>query len=587
MNRYSQHKKIILSVGITFLAAFVLIFSCNKPFNNTLKGGNGTGADQANTVTRRTLLIVVDGAVGSEVRDAVPPVLNSLADFSIYSWDALNDFKNNTITNPYGWSSLLTGVNSNKNGVTGDDFSGNNFAAFPTIFTRLKQSDSQLRTSAFCSSPEVADNLAADATEKKSYAGDDAAVTAGAQAELASNNPSFMLVQFHSVDEAGSESSYSAASSEYKTAILQVDSYIGKILTAMQSRPSFKNENWMVIVTSNKGSNTVYTPPSGSLWSAFNDTRHNTFFFCYSPRFNSQQLVKPSAVIPYIGTSPYYNGSRGKNQRAKVLSGGSTYDIGSSGEFTIQCKVKFPVGNTYYPAFLSKRASFSGGVVGWVFFREGDFWQINFGQAGFGNRQIRGASVGDNQWHTLTAVIRQEGGKRNVYTYTDGVLYPFTGNRDISGYGNLNSPQPLTVGDLPPDDVGGLGNYFVTDIRFYNAALSDDYIANNFCKTDVDDADPYKSNLLGFWPSTSVRADKTVPDLSGNNHDLVVENYNSGNFNDATTRVCPPISETIYKTVPNSVDVAVQIYQWLGIAVPSSWNLDGKNWIPTYSDIGG
>ena len=267
------------------------------------------------------------------------------------------------------------------------------------------------------------------------------------------------------------------------------------------------------------------------------------------------------------------------------MDGGSTYDFGDTGSYTIQCKVKFPAGNVNYPAFLSKRASFSPGVVGWVFFREADFWQINFGQTGMGNTQIRGASISDNQWHTLTVVIRQEGAQRNVYTYTDGVLY--SGSRNISRYGNLNSPQPLTVGNLPPDDNGDLTNYFVTDIRFYNAALSDEYIASNFCKTDVDDADPYKSNLLGFWPSISVRGDKTIPDLSGNNHDLVVENYNSGSFNDVTNRVCPPITETIYKTVPNSVDVAFQIYQWLGIAVPSTWNLDGKNWIPTYSDIGG
>ena len=587
MNRYSQRKKIILSGIIMALTALGIILSCNKPFKNTLESGSGIGVGQANTVTRRTLLIVVDGAVGSEVRDADPPVLNSLTDFSIYSWDALSDFKDSTITNPYGWSSLLTGVNSDKNGVTGNNFAGNNFANFPTLFTRLKQSKPQLRTSAFCSSPEVADNLAADATEKKSYAGDDGAVTAGAKAELATNDPSFMLVQFHSVDAAGLASSYSDSSPVYLSAILSVDSYIGTLLKAMQSRPSFKNENWMVIITSNKGSNTVYTPPSGSLWSAFNDTRHNTFFFCYDPRFNSQLLVKPSGVIPYIGTSPYYNGTQSQNQRAKVLDGGSTYDFGDTGSYTIQCKVKFPAGNVNYPAFLSKRASFGGGVVGWVFFRENDFWQINFGQTGMGNRQIRGASVGDNQWHTLTAVIRQEGSQRNVYTYTDGVLYPIGGSRDISGYGNINSPQPLTVGNLPPDNNGGLGNYFVTDIRIYNTALSDDYIANNFCKTDIEASDPYKNNLLGFWPSTSVTGNGTVPDLSGNNHDLVVQNYNSGSFNDVTTRVCPPISERIYKTVPNSVDVAVQIYQWLGIAVPSSWNLDGKNWIPTYSDIGG
>ena len=109
---------------------------------------------------------------------------------------------------------------------------------------------------------------------------------------------------------------------------------------------------------------------------------------------------------------------------------------------------------------------------------------INFGQSGFGNRQIRGHSISDGKWHTLTVVIQQEGDARNVYTYTDGVLYPFTGNRNIADRGNLNSPEDLTIGLLADDD-NDLKNYFVTDIKFYNTDLPGDFIASNYCKTTV------------------------------------------------------------------------------------------------------
>lgn len=582
-NNFIQ-SKVFAAVGLMLSALLLFILSCNKPFPNTLQ--NEAGTDSVNSVNRKVLFIVVDGAVGTEVQASAPPTLNSLVDYSIYTWDGLTGYKNIPVTNALGWATLLTGTNSDKHKVTGTDFTGNNLAQYPTLFTRIKQQRPQLRTAAFCATTAVADILATDATEKKSFAGDDAAVKEAAKTELSTKDPGLLFVQFHGVDKAGESSSYSASTPGYKAAILKVDAYIGEILGAMRKRANFKNENWMVIITSNKGSNTPYVPGTAP-YNAFLDAPHNTFFFFYNPRFRSQNPSRPGNIIPYIGTSPYYNGTQSQNRRAKVLDGGSTYDIGSTGSYTIQCKVKFPPGSINYPAFLSKRAGFTGGVVGWVFFREGNYWQINFGQKGLGNRQIRGHSVGDGEWHTLTAVIKQEGAKRNVYTYTDGVLYPFTGNRDISGYGNLNSPQPLTVGNLPPDNNTGLGNYFVTDIRFYNTALPDTYIYNNFCKIDVDSTDTYKNNLLGFWPSTFVTENKHVPDFSGKNHDLVVEDYNSGSFNDITTRVCPLISEGIYKTVPNSVDVAVQIYQWFGIAVPPSWNLDGKNWIPSYSDIGG
>lgn len=584
-NKYKKSRSLITGTSFLFVAVLVLIYSCNKTFPNQLPG-NGT-EEPTNLVARKTLLIIVDGAVGSEVKLMAPPTLNSLVDFSIFSWDGLASFKNAPITNSSGWATLLTGTNSDKHNVTGPDFSGNNFATYPSLITRLKQERPQMRTAAFFSSPGVETSLAADATIKNAYAGDDAAVKEATKTELASQDPGFVLAQFHSVDVAGAAGTYTAASPAYRDAMLQVDRYIGEILTAMRARSNFRNENWMVIITSNKGSNTAYVPAPPAQWTAFDDTRNNTFSFFYNPRFKSINPTKPGSLIPYIGTSPFYNGTQANNRRAKALDGGTTYDIGSTGSYTIQCKVKFPPGNFNYPAFLSKRARFAGGVVGWVFFREGDYWQVNFGQTGFGNRQVRGHAISDGQWHTLTVVIRQEGAARNVYTFTDGVMYPFTGNKDIATYGNLNSPQPLTVGNLPPDNNTGLGNYLVTDIRIYNTDLTNTYIANNSCKKDVEATDIYRNNLLGFWPCDKVNADKTMDDLSGNNHPITIESYNPGSFSDLTTRVCPLISDDVYKTVPLSVDIAQQIFQWYGILVPASWGLDGKNWVPTYSDLGG
>lgn len=569
---------------IAVLPAFI---SCNKKFPNPIQPGPGAAAN-ANTVNQKVLMIVIDGAVGTQVQVSNPPVLNSLVDYSIYSWDALSDYDNVNVTNALGWSNLLTGVKSAKHNVTGIDFSTNRFNNYPTLFTRIKQERPALRTAAFCSSSEVAANLTNSATESKSFSEDDAAVKNAVKTELTSKDPAFVFAQFHDVDKAGNTGGYVNTNTSYKDAVLRVDSYIGEILTSLKSRSSFTKENWLVIITSNKGSNTVYNP--GGSWSAFDDSRHNTLYFCYNPRFNSKNPAKPGSLIPYAGTAPLYNGTMANNRRAKVNDGGTLYDIGSTGSYTIQCKVKIPSGSYSYPAFLSKRASFSGGVVGWVFFMETNYWQINFGQTGMGNRQIRGGVIADGQWHTLTAVIKQEGAARNVYTYTDGVLYTPVTTRDISSYGNLNSPQPLTVGNLPPDNVTGLKDFFITDIRFYNTALPDAFIAASYCGTSVDLTNPYYNNLVGFWPGFPVvneGGQNKMKDLTSNGKDFILETYSPGSFNDLTTNVCPPVTEPIYKSVPNSVDVACQVYLWLGITVQSGWNLDGKNWIPTFSDVSG
>ena len=567
------------------LAAIAFIVSCNKDFENTLPTPDSDSIVLQNS-ERKTLLIIVDGAVGTEVKAAALPNIIQLADFSIHSFDGLADYSQGAMTNETGWSNLLTGVKPDKHLVAGTDLSQNNFANYPSIFTHLKQVKPEWRTSAFAASQEVVDYIAEDATEKVAFAGDDAAVKDAVKNELATKDPVFLLAQFHAVDEAGKAGDYSVSDAGYKSALQQMDSYIGEIMTSLRARPSFKSENWMVIITSNKGSN-VAADPDAAARNAYNDSRRNTFFLCYNPRFNSVNPARPGTVIPYIGTAPLYDGNNAAS-KSEVLDGGTTYDFGAEGSFTIQCKVKIKPGGYYYPAFLGKRESFDGGVPGWVFFLEGDVWQINFGQTGQGNTQVKGQSITDNNWHTLTAVIRQEGTNRMVYTYTDGV---YSGNSaNIAGKGNINSPAPLTVGWIDGSRYGGgysPTGYYVTDVRIYNTALTEEYIAGNFCKINIADTDPYFNSLIGFWPCTSVSSAKEMADLSGNNHPMVVDLLNSSNFTELSTEVCPDISEEVYRTVPNSVDVASQIYRWYGILVPDNWSLDGKIWIPGYADVSG
>lgn len=574
------------NVAALLLLLGMTMGACNKPFPNTLDAGEG--GNEA-VVTRKVLLIEVDGGVGSEVRAANPPNLNNLTSFSMFSWDGLSNADNIEQTNALGWATLLTGVNSAKHKVTGSDFASNDFAQYPSLFTRIKTFNPTARTVSFSSSALIPDGVAKDATEKKALTSD-AETKNAAIAELKSQNPSFMFVQFGDVDAAGRAGSYTAADAGYKAAVLATDKNIGEILSALQSRQSYKTENWMVIITSNKGSNTGYDPGAG-YWYAFNDKRHNTFFFSFNPRFVRKMYNKPEGV-PYAGTAPQYSGTQAQNKRARVFDDGGLYNMGTTGSYTIQCKVRIPKGSYGYPAFLSKRAGFSGGKTGWVFFLEQDYWQINFGRTtpNTSNRQVRGHAISDGKWHALTAVIKQEGAARNVYTYTDGVLYSNVSqsNRNITDWGNLNSPEPLTVGNLLPDNNTNLGDYLVTDIRIYNTDLPESYISGNYCKTEIAEDDPYNANLLGFWPGTSpvVSGNQVLlEDRSKNKHPFTLSTYSPTDFVDVTDKVCPLIQPAVYKTVPNVVDVSLQVYQWLGIAVPDNWKLDGRYWIPAFNDL--
>lgn len=571
-----------LAALVVMIAGFV---SCNKEFKNTLPELSAEDTAALNLGTRKALVILLDGAVGAEVRNLAPHNLTLLSDFSVYSYDALADYKSTEpMTRERGWANILTGVNAVKHGVDQSSMAGNHFDMYPSIISRFSQLKPEWETAAFGASASFIDTLAADATQRQSFNGDDAAVKDAVISSLQNDNAVLTLAQFSLIDEAGQAGSYSSADEGYKNAILQADEYIGEILAALRGRENFESENWLVIIASGNGS-AIADNPAAAANNAYQDSRRNTLLFIYNPRFRSEGHLKPGTQIPYIGNAPLYAG-HDEDSYSQVLNDDGLFDFGDQGSYTIQCKVKIPSGSYYYPAIIGKRESFGGGVPGWVFFLEGNLWQINFGQSGQGNTQVKGQPIMDDKWHTLTAVISQEGTDRMVYTYTDGV---FSGNSaNISGKGNINSPAPLTVGYIPGSRFGGgytPNDYFITDIRIYNEALPAEYIAVNYCAVNVPSDDPYFDNLLGYWPSVSVTGDQELEDFSGNDHNMTVSQLNAVSFSDITNTVCPEINEEVYRIVPNSVDIANQLLGWYGILIPKDWKLDGKSWIPSFIDL--
>ena len=99
---FFNNRRLFSVVALSLVATAVMV-SCNKPFPDTLTN-DFTPGENINSNERKVLLIVVDGAVGAEVQAALPPTLNSLTDFSIYSWEGLSTYVNKPVTNAMGWS---------------------------------------------------------------------------------------------------------------------------------------------------------------------------------------------------------------------------------------------------------------------------------------------------------------------------------------------------------------------------------------------------------------------------------------------------------------------------------------------------
>lgn len=567
-----------------WFAALLAFAACNKPLTE-MESIKDITADTA-TRQRKVLLVLIDGAVGDEYRAMSLPTFKSLEQNSIFSYDGLNSIKNEKVTVEHSWASIMTGVTADKHHVT-QSIATNNFSQYPSMLTRLKQVDANFSSVAIAADASLADNLFTSANEKYVFANDDAQVNTKAVAVLPATNADLTVVHFNSPNRAGLLSSFTTSSPTYVQAAQNIDNYVKQQINAVKSRPRFARENWMIMIVSTTGSSTQSAQVP---WSAFEDKNHNTLYFFYNPLFQLRSFTKPSAtsLIPYQGTTPAYLISGAANNRyASMEAGANSNDLyfGTTGDFTVQCKIKTPTGGINYPSFFGKREAFSGDKPGWLFFFEGNGWGFNVSQGG-GNRQVVTTTVvNDNKWHTLTGVVKLENGVRTITSFTDGVKM---GSTAITGW-NLDSPVPLSAGWRDGSNSGTAKMINITDIRVYNAALPDAYISSNFCRIEVADNDPYYNNLIGFWPSTEVLQDPItskyfLKDASPKNRNLIIADYAKSDFYDSQFGVCPPLSEAVYKLAPLAVDVASQIYSWLGIPARPSWNLDGKSWIPNYSN---
>jgi len=105
--------------------------------------------------------------------------------------------------------------------------------------------------------------------------------------------------------------------------------------------------------------------------------------------------------------------------------------------------------------------------------------------------------------------------------------------------------------------------------------------------THIDESFPFWNNLQAYWPgyddvNTSILTEKTG---KGAGNIKLTGPVSWTSFNELVPFFQPPIEESFYHLVPNAVDIPFMIYQWLGVSVESSWNLDGKSWTPNYTQI--
>lgn len=215
-----------------------------------------------NGKTRKALVVVWDGCQGDVADiDSLTPNLHQLAQEGASSFAAFaggmegTDTATMTVTNP-GFSTIFTGVFSQKHGVFSNNDSAPNWAAYPSIFKRLKDAmGRQFHTAALFGKQKIDSMVALEGYPDWHYGANGAEDSYHTEVinHLQTSDVDFFFYSSLNPDGMGHAYGYSPSSYYYTDIIAQLDAKLGDCLAAIQRRSTIAREEWMVIVTADHG----------------------------------------------------------------------------------------------------------------------------------------------------------------------------------------------------------------------------------------------------------------------------------------------------------------------------------------------
>lgn len=208
----------------------------------------------------KVLVVGIDGLRWDRVGYADAVTLRRLADEGLLAPSLLEIVPGVATDSGPGWSTVASGVWADKHGVANNDFHGARLDQFPDFLTRAKRANPRLGTFAAVDWPPLAehgvfgteiDTLLVGDGEEHGYLAEDTRLTALAVRSLAAMDTDAAFVYLGAVDIAGH--GCGASSAEYAMAVNAVDELLSELLAAVHQRPTYAEEQWLILVTTDHG----------------------------------------------------------------------------------------------------------------------------------------------------------------------------------------------------------------------------------------------------------------------------------------------------------------------------------------------
>ncbi|WP_278351834.1 alkaline phosphatase family protein [Chryseobacterium gleum] len=504
--------------------------------------------------TKKVLFIGIDGCRADVMMSTPTPNIQNLISQSIYSIDGLCAA---TTWSGNGWSTMLTGVWHTKHNVQDNNFTSPNYVNYPDFLTRAEAYNPALRTISLAHWSPINDKIIQTADVKTNLA-TDLAVKNAAVTALQNDNPDILFVDFDDVDHAGHSYGFSSTVSQYVNSIKTTDSYIGEIVTAMKNRPSYNNEDWLVVLTTDHGA--IESSHGGG-----NLTERNIFTVYSNPGFTPQQISK--TVLESNKTFNQLNFPAGTYAKP---ANQTPFNFGVNQDFTIEFWVKPNAAYSSDPVMISNKNWANGKNKGFVFSGySGQTFKMNIGD-GTNRIDLVGGKVETNKWKHIAASFDRDG---LVTLYEDGVPVTFAKMNTI---GNIDSGLPLSLNQDGTNAYGINLAASYKDIRIWKSALPNDVIVN-WANQDITTSHPYYSQLLANWKCNGTSG-TTLTDSGPNANHMTVTG--SPTYNVGTVKNFKVYD---YTSTTRETDHFPTVLNWLCIPVQSSWGIDGVNRIPACS----
>ncbi|CAL2104821.1 Metalloenzyme domain-containing protein [Tenacibaculum sp. 190524A02b] len=199
---------------------------------------------------KKVLLLGIDGLQWEKIHGVSTPNIDKFNMVKAYTGGIKGTSSEQKTNSGPGWTTMLTGVWANKHRVL--DNSSSYKLNVKSVFQILKEHNPNLETTSVITWKTIHDFLRDQMKYvdfKHAEYGDDKAVN-NALFEINNHNPDFLFIDIDEPDAVGHASGFGSL---YNDAVRRADTRVGTIVKAIEKRANEKNEDWLIILSTDHG----------------------------------------------------------------------------------------------------------------------------------------------------------------------------------------------------------------------------------------------------------------------------------------------------------------------------------------------